>query len=190
MQQSLLCLFRAVAVGFVQLLASMLSGLLIDTVGRIPLLITSSVFMSLALASFGSYVHYDENTGSSGNNDWIPLLCVLIFTIAFSLGLNILQMKFYWIRVLINLIIFAGISPISWLLIGELFPLEYRGIGSSIATSFSYFCAFLAVKTFVDFQVIKNLNFFRENNSLKADKSEINFCEIPSIIFICNFSFC
>lgn len=85
----------------------MLSGLLIDTVseckiflsdvcyvsshyfsqiGRIPLLITSSVFMSLALASFGSYVHYDENNGAGGNSDWIPLLCVLIFTIAFSLG--------------------------------------------------------------------------------------------------------
>lgn len=48
----------AVAVAFVQLLASMLSGLLIDTIGRIPLLIVSSVFMSLALASFGSYVHY------------------------------------------------------------------------------------------------------------------------------------
>lgn len=76
----------AVAVGFVQLLASMLSGLLIDTVGRIPLLIISSVFMSLALASFGSYVHYDENNVTGGNNDWIPLLCVLIFTIAFSLG--------------------------------------------------------------------------------------------------------
>lgn len=76
----------AVAVGFVQLLASLLSGLLIDTVGRIPLLIISSVFMSLALASFGSYVHYDENNGAGGNSDWIPLLCVLIFTIAFSLG--------------------------------------------------------------------------------------------------------
>ncbi|CRK93847.1 CLUMA_CG007374, isoform A, partial [Clunio marinus] len=126
----------AIAVGFVQLLASMLSGLLIDTIGRIPLLIVSSVFMSLALASFGSYVHYDENNGTSGNSDWIPLLCVLIFTIAFSLG----------------------ISPISWLLIGELFPLEYRGIGSSIATSFSYFCAFLAVKTFVDFQQLLGLD--------------------------------
>lgn len=82
----------AIAVGFVQLLASMLSGLLIDTVGRIPLLIISSVFMSLALASFGSYVHYDEHNVASatgGNNDWIPLLCVLIFTIAFSLGENI-----------------------------------------------------------------------------------------------------
>lgn len=130
----------------------MLSGLLIDTIGRIPLLITSSVFMSLALASFGSYVHYDENNGAGGNSDWIPLLCVLIFTIAFSLGLH----NFCFIQrehVLNDGLCFSGISPISWLLIGELFPLEYRGIGSSIATSFSYFCAFLAVKTFVDFQV-------------------------------------
>lgn len=84
----------AVSVGFVQLLASMLSGLLIDTVGRIPLLITSSVFMSLALASFGSFVHYEQNNKlnlindgmDAGGSDWIPLLCVLIFTIAFSLG--------------------------------------------------------------------------------------------------------
>lgn len=77
----------AIAVGFVQLLAAMLSGLLIDTVGRIPLLIISSVFMSLALASFGSYAYYDhESKILEGNTDWIPLLCVLVFTIAFSLG--------------------------------------------------------------------------------------------------------
>lgn len=49
--------------------------------------------------------------------------------------------------------VILGISPISSLLVGELFPLEYRGIGSSIATSFSYFCAFISVKTFIDFQV-------------------------------------
>ncbi|XP_058816158.1 facilitated trehalose transporter Tret1-2 homolog, partial [Topomyia yanbarensis] len=137
----------AIAVGFVQLLASMLSGLLIDTVGRIPLLIVSSVFMSLALASFGSFVYYGHTNKllatanfdldePVGNNDWIPLLCVLVFTVAFSLG----------------------ISPISWLLVGELFPLEYRGIGSSIATSFSYFCAFLGVKTFMDFQSLFGLH--------------------------------
>ncbi|XP_035777489.1 uncharacterized protein LOC118458774 [Anopheles albimanus] len=141
----------AIAVGFVQLLASMLSGLLIDTVGRIPLLIVSSIFMSLALAGFGSCVYYGETskmllaTGNgaladvavaNGQNDWIPLLCVLVFTVAFALG----------------------ISPISWLLVGELFPLEYRAIGSSIATSFSYFCAFLSVKTFVDFQSFLGLH--------------------------------
>lgn len=48
----------AIAVAFVQLLASLLSGLLIDTVGRLPLLIASSVFMSMALAGFGSFAYY------------------------------------------------------------------------------------------------------------------------------------
>ncbi|KAK0079767.1 hypothetical protein PV326_008554, partial [Microctonus aethiopoides] len=112
-----------IAIGFVQLLASLLSGFLIDIVGRLPLLIASTVFMSLALAGFGSYAYYNsmsqniiENstTQSMGQYDWIPLLCVLVFTTALALG----------------------ISPISWLLIGELFPLEYRGLGSSISTSF------------------------------------------------------
>ncbi|KAL4713741.1 hypothetical protein ACJJTC_004272 [Scirpophaga incertulas] len=131
----------AIAVSFVQLLASCLSGLLIDTVGRLPLLIVSSVLMSMALAGFGSYAYYEEVHRnqriqsvmfhqSLGQNDWIPLLCVLVFTIAFSLGM----------------------SPISWLLIGELFPLEYRAFGSAMATAFSYLCAFVGVKTFIDFQ--------------------------------------
>ncbi|CAH2058418.1 unnamed protein product, partial [Iphiclides podalirius] len=131
----------AIAVSFVQLLASCLSGLLIDTVGRLPLLIVSSVLMSMALAGFGSYAYYEEVHRNqriqsvmfhqtAGQNDWIPLLCVLVFTIAFSLGM----------------------SPISWLLIGELFPLEYRAFGSAMATAFSYLCAFVGVKTFVDFQ--------------------------------------
>lgn len=103
----------AVSVGFVQLLASLLSGLLIDTVGRIPLLIVSSVFMSLALASFGSYVYYEQNNrlmvGNSyemdaavGNSDWIPLLCVLVFTVAFSLGKLTIVNQVYESGILIN----------------------------------------------------------------------------------------
>ncbi|XP_021941806.1 facilitated trehalose transporter Tret1-like [Zootermopsis nevadensis] len=133
----------AVAVGFVQLLASCVSGLLIDIVGRLPLLIASSMFMSMALAGFGSFAYYEDvhkehRNGclTAAQHDWIPLLCVLIFTVAFSLG----------------------ISPISWLLIGELFPLEYRGLGSALATSFSYVCAFVGVKTFVDFQQVLGLH--------------------------------
>ena len=63
--------------------------------------------------------------------DWIPLACVIVFVAAFSLGLN----------------------PISWLLVGEVFPLEYRSLGTSLATAFSYVCAFVGVKTFVDLRV-------------------------------------
>lgn len=88
----------AIAVCTVQLFSAMLSGLLIDVVGRIPLLIISSILMSLALTSFGSYVYYEQKSkmvltttfdlehATASNDDWIPLLCVLIFTIAFSLG--------------------------------------------------------------------------------------------------------
>lgn len=132
----------AVAVAFVQLLASLVSGLLIDTVGRLPLLIASSVCMSMALAGFGSFAYYESiqhrlnvpvaslNGVPPGQHDWIPLLCVLVFTVAFALGIN----------------------PISWLLVAELFPLEHRGLGSGLAVAFSYACSFVAVKTFVDFK--------------------------------------
>lgn len=109
--------------------------MLVDTAGRLPLLIASSVFMSISLAGFGSFCYYREHkrsgedvTAGLGDLDWIPLLAVLVFHIAFSIG----------------------ISPISSLLIGELFPLEIRGLGSSLSMAFSYLCAFLVVKTFVD----------------------------------------
>ena len=49
----------AVVVGFVQLLASVTSGLLVDTVGRLPLLIVSNVFMTLALAAFGTFIYIE-----------------------------------------------------------------------------------------------------------------------------------
>lgn len=121
----------AVAVAVVQLLSSLLSGLLVDSIGRLPLLVASSVLMSLALASFGSFAYYeDAHHKNVPNLDWIPLLCVLVFTVAFSLG----------------------ISPISWLLVSELFSLEHRGLGTALATAFSYLCSFIGVKTFVDFQ--------------------------------------
>lgn len=133
----------AIAISVVQLLASCLSGMLIDHVGRLPLLLVSGVMMSIALAGFGSYLYYDDMlrsptdiTQDVGSYDWIPLMCVLTFTIAFSLG----------------------ISPIAALLIGELFPLEYRSVGSALATSFGHLCGFLNVKTKADFQVLIGLH--------------------------------
>ncbi|XP_041971627.1 facilitated trehalose transporter Tret1-like [Aricia agestis] len=129
----------AIATSVVQLLASCISGMLIDNVGRLPLLIGSGVMMSIALAGLGSYLYYDmvlrtqvlpfDNPVTPGY-DWIPLICILIFTIAFALG----------------------ISPISSLLVGELFPLEYRSTGSALATSFSYLCGFVNVKTMPNFK--------------------------------------
>ena len=49
----------AVIVAFVQLLASITSGLLVDTVGRLPLLVGSNLFMTLALAAFGTFIYIE-----------------------------------------------------------------------------------------------------------------------------------
>ena len=112
--------------GGVRLLASIGSGILCDLIGRIPLLIVSSVLMCSSLAGFGAFSYYHQALGPE--YDWIPLLCVMTFLCAFSIGL----------------------SPIAWLLVGEIFPLEYRSIGPSLTTAFSYVCAFVGVKTSVD----------------------------------------
>ncbi|XP_037076673.1 facilitated trehalose transporter Tret1-like [Pollicipes pollicipes] len=124
----------AVVVCLLQILAGLTSGVLIDTVGRLPLLAVSSALMSLALAGFGTFVYVVDASqlltdGQQAPLDWIPMSCVLVFQVAFSLG----------------------VGPISWLLIGELFPLRHRGLGA-FATSVSYGCAFVSVKTFVDLE--------------------------------------
>ncbi|XP_021947899.1 facilitated trehalose transporter Tret1-like [Folsomia candida] len=123
----------AIVVVLLRLLGSMTSGLLIDTAGRLPLLILSNLFISGSFFGFGLYNWMEESLppnypGFGPSLDWIPLTCVLFFTLFFSIG----------------------IGPISWLMVGELFPLEYRGFGGAVSTSFSYACAFAAVKTYVD----------------------------------------
>uniref|UniRef100_A0A6A7FUH1 Facilitated trehalose transporter Tret1-like isoform X2 n=3 Tax=Hirondellea gigas TaxID=1518452 RepID=A0A6A7FUH1_9CRUS len=119
----------AVVVGLLQIVAGMVSSVLIDIVGRLPLLVVSNFLMSAALAGFGTFMYIAGTYGVVGFWDWIPLSCALIFQIAFAIG----------------------ISPISWLYIGELFPLKHRGLGA-IANSVSYACSFVSVKTFVDFK--------------------------------------
>ncbi|XP_068236877.1 facilitated trehalose transporter Tret1-like isoform X1 [Palaemon carinicauda] len=126
----------AVVVILLQILAGMVSSVLIDTVGRLPLLIVSNILMSTALAGFGTFLYVTGDEGMNGAGlDWIPLTCALIFQVAFALG----------------------ISPIAWIYIGELFPLKHRGLGA-IANSVSYACSFASVKTFVDFQILLGLH--------------------------------
>jgi len=124
----------AVVTAITQLVASCLSGILSDKLGRRPLLVISGLVMTLALSGFGVFALYQDITKTDPNRvegslDYIPLICVLLFEFAFS----------------------TGVSPISWLLLGEVFPLEFRALGTAVTTAFSYLCAFLGVKTFVDF---------------------------------------
>ena len=71
--------------------------------------------MTVALSGFGLYALYHDiskaNDSLDSSLDYIPLACVLVFEFAFS----------------------TGVSPISWLLLGEVFPLEFRALGTALA---------------------------------------------------------
>ena len=120
--------FVAVVTATVQLMASSASGILADKLGRRPLLIGSGLVMSMSLTGFGLYTYMCDDQPISDRHDWLPLLLILVFQCACN----------------------VGIQPVSWLMVGELFPLEYRATGSALTTSISYAFAFLGVKTFVD----------------------------------------
>ena len=94
----------AVVSAVVQLLSSLVSGVLSDKLGRRPLLISSGLTMTLALTGFGLYTFYKPVNESY--TDYIPLFMVLMFECAFS----------------------AGVQPVSWLLLGDIFSLNKQQI--------------------------------------------------------------
>lgn len=98
--------------------------------------------MALSLASLGIYVTFKNAREESLVVDdvatteptfqfelgWIPLVCLMSFITAYSIGFG----------------------AVPQLVMGELFPQEYRHRLGTISTSFNLCCTFLVVKTFPD----------------------------------------
>ena len=129
------------AVGTTQVIAVLISVMIVDVVGRKALLVLSSVLVCVSTGFLGLYYfltdficvkYYHLNSTSSllSNASDVPLFCdpvsskffvvailsVVLFIVAFSLG---------W-------------STIPWVMMSELSPLRVRGIYSSIATAVNW----------------------------------------------------
>ncbi|EDS41795.1 sugar transporter [Culex quinquefasciatus] len=113
-----------IIVGAVQVASNFSSLFVVDRAGRKPLLITSGVIMSLAMASMGGAFHLN----SIGNTcfGYLPLVSLIIFMIGFS----------------------VGFGCIPFLLMGELFPTAQRSLLSSLAGSFNLAVMFAVIKTY------------------------------------------
>ncbi|XP_055628364.1 facilitated trehalose transporter Tret1-2 homolog isoform X2 [Toxorhynchites rutilus septentrionalis] len=113
-----------IIVGAVQVLSNLSALFVVDRSGRKPLLITSGVVMSLAMASMGLAFHLN----SIGNTcfGYLPLASLIIFMIGFS----------------------VGFGCIPFLLMGELFPTAQRSLLSSLAGSFNLAVMFVVIKTY------------------------------------------
>ncbi|XP_070500386.1 facilitated trehalose transporter Tret1-like [Chironomus tepperi] len=116
-----------IIVGVVQVVMTVASAALIEKAGRRVLLLQSCVVMGLCLVMLGVYFQLKE--AEFKNIDQIsalPLASVVLFIISFSLGLG----------------------PIPWLIMGELFATEVKGVASALAVMFNWTLVFVITKTF------------------------------------------
>lgn len=112
-------LAATLAVGVVKLVATVVSALLLDDVGRRPLLIMSAVGVTFSLVII-----------AVGCGIQLPAVAVVgqcLFTAFFA----------------------VGYGPVCWTIIAEIFPLRSRGMAMSIATAINRFTSFLVALTWL-----------------------------------------
>lgn len=130
-----------IIVGVIQLLSNFAALFVVDKAGRKPLLIASGVIMSISMGCMG-LAYYLNSIGNhkfglvdfekknlkilkpfSIFSRFLPLASLVSFMIGFSIGFG----------------------TIPYLLMGELFPTQQRGLLSSIAGSFNLLVMFLVI---------------------------------------------
>lgn len=115
-----------IIVGIVQVLVTYASSLLVDRAGRRILLLISDAIMALCLGSLGYYFYLQESGKDVSNIGLLPLLSVVVFIIVFSIGFG----------------------PIPWMMTGELFSSEIKGVATGIAVALNWLLTFVVTKSF------------------------------------------
>lgn len=119
----------ALAVGVTQIIATFISVLLVDRLGRRVLLVTSSVGMGTSSAMLAIYFYLKSKPDFNSHLSIIAIVAVVIFIAAFSLG---------W-------------GPIPWSSMSEILPNRVRGLTASIATIVNWSFATIITLFFEDY---------------------------------------
>lgn len=118
-----------IIVGVMQVVATFASTLVVDRAGRRILLLLSTGVMGLCTILLGVFFTLkDQDEDSVANIGWLPIVAMCVFILMFSLGFG----------------------PIPWMMIGELFAPDVKGVASSMAGAFNWILAFVVTKTFVN----------------------------------------
>ncbi|CAH0721282.1 unnamed protein product, partial [Brenthis ino] len=115
-----------IIVGVVQTIATYISSLLIEKAGRRILLLQSCIIMGICLIVLGTYFKLQESGVNVASVGWLPLLCLVLFIVSFSLGFG----------------------PIPWMMMAELFPVEFRGTASGITVITNWCLVFVVTLCF------------------------------------------
>uniref|UniRef100_A0A1A9ZKQ0 Major facilitator superfamily (MFS) profile domain-containing protein n=1 Tax=Glossina pallidipes TaxID=7398 RepID=A0A1A9ZKQ0_GLOPL len=118
-----------IVVGVMQVIATFVSVMVVDKLGRRLLLLASAIVMALSTVAMGVYFYMKDNDNASvANLGWLPVSALCVFIIMFSIGFG----------------------PVPWLMMGELFASDIKGVAGSIAGTSNWVLAFIVTKTFVN----------------------------------------
>jgi sugar porter (SP) family MFS transporter len=108
----------AVYVGVTNLVATIVAVLVLDWIGRRWLLVAGTGLLTLSLFALGAYFWWPQ---LSHQQSWVGLACVIAYIVGFAVGLG----------------------PVFWLMISEIYPLQFRSKAMAIATIVNWAANFI-----------------------------------------------
>lgn len=118
-----------IIVGVIQAVATFISTLVVDRLGRRILLLISDFVMAICTLLLGIYFYLQNETDDDITNlGWLPLTSVCLFIVVFSLGYG----------------------PIPWMMVGELFAPQIKGFASSVSCVLNWILAFVVTRFYSD----------------------------------------
>ena len=117
---------QAVFIGVVNLVFAGVAVLLLDRVGRRPMLITGTTGSVIGLVALGWYFH--KSTAYQHANPWFALVAMMFYIASFEISLG----------------------PIFWVLIAEIFPLRARAKAMAVCTMANWALNFFVSYFFLD----------------------------------------
>lgn len=118
---------ESIILGCVQVATCVLSVILVDRVGRKPLLLLSALGVGLMNGTIGTYFFFDiTQEGSVSSLGWLPLASLLVYIVCYAIGL----------------------STVPYVIIGEMFPTNVKLYASCIAHIYTGISMFAVQKLF------------------------------------------
>ncbi|MTK64949.1 MAG: sugar porter family MFS transporter [Methanobacterium sp.] len=124
LQTATVTIFATVGIGVVNVLLTVVSILLIDRIGRRPLLLVGITGMIISLGIMGLAFIMPDLTSSLG---WVAVICLMLYVGSFAISLG----------------------PIFWLMIAEIYPLKIRGRAMSVVTMINWATNLVVAITFL-----------------------------------------
>ncbi|OXA56451.1 Facilitated trehalose transporter Tret1-2 [Folsomia candida] len=119
-----------IIIGTMQTLAGVVAASLVERCGRRVLLLVSEGAMVVALGMLGVYFYLKEANGGvmPVGLGWLPVTSLAVYVLSYSVGMG----------------------PVGYTLMGEILPLQVKGLAGCILTSAKWFMSFLVTKFFQD----------------------------------------